>query len=118
MKINPIILSFLVILFIGVHSANSQTTKNKEITDLIQKKRAYNKKNGFGFRIQLDNGLERVIKTTKSKFALEHPTIKTYIKYESPEWKIQVGDYKTRLEADKALIDIKLKFKSAIVVPR
>ena len=118
MKLRSIFISFLFVFCIGLLSVSAQTTVDKDVTSLIKKKRAYNKKNGFGFRIQLDNGLETAIKTTKSKFNLEFPTMKTYILFESPEWKVQVGDYKTRLEADKILNNIKLKFPSAIVVPR
>ena len=118
MKLRSFFIRFLFIFCIGSIGVSAQTTIDNNVTSLIKKKRAYNKKNGFGFRIQLDNGLETAIKTTKSKFSLEFPTMKTYILFDSPEWKVQVGDYKTRLEADKILNDIKLKFPSAIVVPR
>lgn len=91
---------------------------NEKVKSLIKKKRQFNKRNGYGYRIQLENGNETAVKTTQEKFRLEFPTIKTYILFESPEWKIQVGDYKTRIEADKNLKGLKEKFSSAIVVPR
>ena len=118
MKLRSIFISFLVVFCASIISTSAQTTVDTDVTALLKKKRAYNKKNGFGFRIQLDNGLETAIKTTKSKFGLEFPTMRTYILFESPDWKVQVGDYKTRLEADKVLNDIKIKFPFAIVVPR
>ena len=118
MKSRTIFISFLVLFLASITTVNAQTTKSKEVSALIKKKRAYNKENGYGFRIQLDNGFETAIKTTESKFKIEFPLIKTYIIFESPEWKAQVGDYKTRLEADKILNEIKVKFPSAIVVPR
>jgi hypothetical protein len=118
MKNKRILIYFLVVLFGGILSSNAQTTTSEEVKSLIKKKRAFNKKNGYGFRIQLDNGLETPVKTTQEKFKLEFPEIKTYILFESPEWKVQVGDYKTRIEADKNLRDIKRKFPAAIVVPR
>ena len=108
----------LFAIFLGTANVNGQTKTSEEVKSLIQKKIEYNKKNGYGFRIQLESGFETAIKTTQSKFRLEHPTIKTHILFESPEWKVQVGDYKTRLEADKILNEIKLKFPSAIIVPR
>jgi len=118
MKLRSIFIPILFIFCASNLSISAQTIVNEDITALIQKKREFNKKNGFGFRIQLDNGLETAIKTTKSKFELEFPTMKTYILFESPDWKVQVGDYKTRLKADKVLNDIKKKFPTAIVVPR
>jgi hypothetical protein len=110
-----------VLLFtfgIGITTTKAQTTKSKEVTSLIKKKRAYNKQQGHGYRIQLDNGFEITVKKTKSLFKIEHPDVRTYILYKSPEWKVQVGDYRTKLEADKALNGFKKKFPSAIVVPR
>ena len=118
MNIKSVLACFLFALFFGTLSINGQTNATNEVKSLIKKKIQYNKKNGYGYRIQLDNGLETTIKTTQSKFRLEHPTIKTYILFESPEWKVQIGDYKTRLEADKVLNEIKLNFPLAIIVPR
>ena len=118
MKLKSVFTCLLFICFSGLYSTTAQTSMNNEVASLIKKKRAYNKENGFGFRIQLDNGFETAIKTTRSKFKLEFPKMKTYILFESPDWKVQVGDYKTRLEADKVLNEIKIKFPAAIVVPR
>ena len=118
MNMKSVFVSFLFTIIIGATSLSAQTTTSDEVKSLIKKKISYNSKNGYGYRIQLDNGLETSIKTTQSKFRLEHPTVKTYILFESPEWKIQIGDYKTRLEADKVLNEIKLKFPLAIIVPR
>ena len=118
MKNKTAFVSIICVLFIGIISVNGQNTTSDEVKSLIKKKIQYNKKNGFGFRIQLDNGNETTVKTTQKKFRLEYPTIKTYILFESPEWKVQIGDYKTRLEADKVLNEIKLNFPLAIIVPR
>ena len=63
------------------------------------------------------NGFEVEAKKTRAKFRIEFPEIKTYLVYRQPEWKIQVGTYKTKLEADRALLEIKKEFSSAIVVP-
>jgi|AP95_1055475.scaffolds.fasta_scaffold14617_1 hypothetical protein len=118
MRIHSIFLSFLCIVCIGSFQANAQTTKSEEVTDLIQKKRTYNKKHGFGFRVQLLYGEELKIRKTLKKFQRTYPTIRTEIKYDEPYWKAFVGEYKTRLEADKALNLFKKGFSAAIVVPR
>lgn len=112
-------LSLALIAFTGSQLAFSQTTQSKEVTNLIKKKRDYNKKNGFGFRVQLFYGSETKARTELKSFGLKHPKIKTYIDYSNPPyWKSLVGDYKTRLEADRALIGIKKEFPDAIVVPK
>lgn len=97
--------------------AQEEKTENERIEEFINKKKDFNKEFGYGFRIQLYNGFEVEAKKTRAKFRIEFPEIKTYLVYRQPEWKIQVGTYKTKLEADRALLDIKKEFGNAIVVP-
>lgn len=118
MKVKHVFLVFASLCFFGIQTTKGQTNKSEIITELIKKKKKFNEANGFGFRIQLANGNEIEVKKTKELFQIEYPTIKTYILFESPEWKVQVGDFKTRIEADKALNEIAKKFKGVIVVPR
>ncbi len=119
MKKRSVILSFILVIIYGVFNINAQEqiTKNKEITTLINKKRQYNKNNGTGYRIQLYNGLERKAKSLRSRFQVEYPGVYTKLVYKSPEWKVQIGNYKTRLEADRSLNKIREQFNGAIVVP-
>ena len=119
MKKRSIILTLILTLTIGVFNINAQDnyTENKDIKSLIKKKRAYNKNNGTGYRIQLYNGLETKAKSLRYRFQVEYPGVYTKLKYDQPDWKAQVGNYKTRLQADKALNKIREKFNGAIVVP-
>ena len=106
-------------LFLTTNSTYSQSKKsdNTLIKELISKKRSFNKEYSYGFRIQLYNGLETVARKTMKKFEYDFPEITTYLVYRQPEWKIQVGFYKTKLEADRALLNFKRKYQSAIVIP-
>lgn len=103
----------------GVFNINAQEnyTDNKEIISLIEKKRNYNKHNGSGYRIQLYNGLEKKAKSLRYRFQVEYPGVYTKMKYDQPDWKAQVGNYKTKLQADRALNKIREKFNGAIIVP-
>ncbi|WP_299106487.1 SPOR domain-containing protein [uncultured Tenacibaculum sp.] len=118
MKKSQLITSILIVLVLGIYSGNAQSklTNDKSINSLIEKKREFNKRNKIGYRIQLYNGLERTAKSIRGRFRVEYPNISTKLSYESPEWKIQVGNYKTRLDADRALNKIREKFSGAIVV--
>ncbi len=118
MKKIPLIF-YLVLTHLMVLPIFSQSEKtDKELIDnLISKKRSYNKEFGYGFRIQLYNGFEVETKKIRAKFKIDFPETKTYIVYQQPEWKIHVGFYKTKLEADRALLNLKRKYESAIVIP-
>ena len=119
MKKGHFYITLIALLFCGVMTGYSQssTTQNDTLKKFIQKKRAYNKKYGYGYRIQLYNGFETEVKKTRAKFRIKFPDVKTYIIYKSPEWKVQVGNYKTKLEADRALLAFKDQFYGALVVP-
>ena len=119
MKTQVFLFSILLMSFFSFQSviAQDQKTDNQLINELISKKKEFNKEYGYGYRIQLYNGFEVEAKKTRAKFKLDFPEIKTYLIYRQPEWKIQVGTYKTKLEADRAILAIKKKYGSAIVIP-
>ncbi len=107
-----ILISFLS--FIAIESYAQETEK---INDVLEQKRTYTKKHptGMGYRIQLYNGDETSAYRIKNKFEVEF-NLKATLLYESPEWKVRVGNYSTRLDADRALLEIKQKFTGAIVL--
>ncbi|PWG06088.1 SPOR domain-containing protein [Polaribacter aquimarinus] len=108
----------LLICILSLNSyAQDKTVSTKEIKDLIAKKRAFNKKHGFGYRIQLYNGNEQKARKFRARFRIEFPNNEIKLVYRAPEWKVQVGNYKTKLEADKDLIKFQEKFSGIIVVP-
>ena len=119
MKIKSLIVNFLILLFAANYSAFSQnnTNKVKEIKSIISKKRSFNKKYGFGYRIQLYNGTEQQARKFRAKFNIEFPENVSKLVYNAPEWKVQVGKYKTKLEADKDLMKFQEKFSGIIVIP-
>ena len=99
----------------GVAFAQNEADK---IEDLISQKRNYNQqnKNTVVFKIQLYNGTESEAYKIRSNFRSAFPEFKTTIIYKQPEWKTQVGNFETKLEADRVLLLIKKKFSRAIVL--
>ncbi|HBK71536.1 MAG TPA: hypothetical protein DDZ39_07780 [Flavobacteriaceae bacterium] len=92
--------------------------KSESIKHIIAKKKAYNKslKKVKGYRIQIFFGSENGAYKTRDKFRATFP--KPFLKIQNfpPDWKVRVGNYKTRLEADRELVDIKKIFPGAIVL--
>ncbi len=112
-----IYLSLLLCVFSFSSYSQNKTNSSDEVKRLIAKKRAFNKKYGFGYRIQLYNGNEQKARKLRARFRVEFPDKATKLVYSAPEWKVQVGNYKTKLEADKDLIKFQEKFSGIIVVP-
>ncbi|MCK0129890.1 SPOR domain-containing protein [Flavobacteriaceae bacterium F08102] len=92
---------------------------SEKIKKVIAKKLAYNKsiEQVSGFRIQLFYGSEEGARKTGEEFLSLFPEGKTKLQFDSPDWKLMVGNYKTKLEADRALVEIKEAFVTAIIVP-
>ncbi len=111
---------WLIVLFItvfGMTNCYSQSEKQK-IDILINKKKEFNKnnKNSVIYKIQLYNGNEIEAYKKKYKFSSLFPEYKVTIRYEQPDWKTQVGEFITRLEADKVLKIVRTKYPGAIVL--
>jgi len=110
-------LNFLLVFvfFVGTIFAQSE---NDKIDNLIAQKRNFNKNNKTStiYKIQLYNGSETQAFKIRSNFQNLFPEYNTKIIYKSPEWKTQVGDFETRLRADRILLIIKEKFSGAIVL--
>lgn len=92
--------------------------KSESIKKIIAKKKAYNKslKKIKGYRIQIFFGSENGAYKTRDKFRDAFPILFLKIQNFPPDWKVRVGNYKTRLEADRELVDIKKIFPGAIVL--
>ena len=88
------------------------------IDEMIAQKKEYNKDidKHQGFKIQIYYGSEKKCYEVKEEFSMLFPDIKTSIIFSTPQWKLQVGNFRTRLEADNAIVQIKKEYPSAIVL--
>jgi len=71
-----------------------------------------------GYRVQIFFGSSRqAAYDAQAKFMSEYPEIKTYISYIEPNFKVQVGDFRTRLEAQKLQNELNGMFTSLFIIP-
>jgi outer membrane lipoprotein-sorting protein len=111
------IVLFCLFVNTGILSSQNATNESKYVKNLLEKKRDYNKSVGFGYGIQIYYGTEKNAKSKNARFHILYPKVQTKLVYNNPEWKVQVGNYKTRLEADRANLIFKKEFSGAIVIP-
>lgn len=92
-----------------------KTTINADpnIKSLLDTKLA--EKNNGNYKIQLYYGSLNKAHGVLSKFNAKHSQWPGKIEYETPNYKVWVGNYQTRIEADKALIQISKNFPSAFI---
>lgn len=110
-------LPLFLAIFLSITNSFSQT-ENEKITNLIEQKKAFNKtnKNIVVYKIQIYNGNETQAYAIKRNFEADFPEYRTKIIYKTPEWKTHAGNFRTRLEADRALNTVKLKYAGALVL--
>jgi SPOR domain len=113
------IITLLFLLFPFL--VQGQKTDNESLaTQLIQRHKKVNaaKMSMPGFRIQLYFGNERMkAQEIKSSFLQKHPRATAYMLYHQPNFKVRVGDFRTRLEAVGFLKMISDEFKTSFIVP-
>ena len=119
-KLIAITICILSTTLVMAQDEGSLTIESSEsVKNIIAKKKAHNKKTTkiSGFRIQIFFGSEQGAYRARDNFKTLFPD--TFLKIENfpPDWKVRVGNYKTRLEADKALVEIKEAYVGAIVLP-
>jgi hypothetical protein len=71
-----------------------------------------------GYRLQIYFGSSRqAAYDAQAKFTNEFPETPTYISYVEPNFKVQVGDFRTRLEAQKLQSELSGMFSSFFIIP-
>ena len=118
-----------IFLIVCIHSVSAQekgkvmVTKDPQIDSLIAKRlelskdsRSGNSISVSGFRVQIFSGLERQqAYAEQAKFKVRFPVYKIYISYVQPNYRVRVGDFRTRLEAEKFMNELKRYYSSMFI---
>ncbi|WP_047548224.1 SPOR domain-containing protein [Psychroserpens sp. Hel_I_66] len=87
--------------------------QDSDITKLLEYKKDV--KTVDLYKIQLDFGSRSKAESLKQSFQNTFAEWPAEMVYETPNYKVWVGNFSTRLEADIALLKIKKKFSKAMV---
>ncbi len=115
-KLKIITLLAVIFMFSGPIIAQEGSVtieQNKDITTLLEYKKDIKTLNLY--KIQLDFGSRSEAEALKEKFQNNFAQWPAEMVYETPNYKVWVGNFSTRLEADIALLQIKKKFSKAMV---
>lgn len=75
-------------------------------------------RSGRGYRVQIYNGNDRnKASAIKVDFIRRFPDIRTYMSYIQPQFRVKVGDFRTRGEAQKFVEQINHLYSPVMVVP-
>jgi hypothetical protein len=128
-------LYFLFILILSSGAAIAQTSngmRNEEgkveiiadpkIEELLKRHRALNETRQVldGYRVQIffasGTNSKKQATDTKTAFMQKYPDVPSYITYQAPNFKVRVGDFRTRHEAHRLFKEIRKDFPGAFIV--
>ena len=101
----------------------SYVNRDFRIDRLIEKHRQYNQLNPGvdGFRVQIffdsGNNSKRAAQTSREKFMEVYPDIIAYLTFKAPYYRVRVGDFRTKLEAEGFLFQLTTAYPNAFTVP-
>ena len=123
------ILGVSKVVFVLIFSAfycveiQAQTVKNNtntedKIAHLIVEKRKINPSlaSKERYKIQIFSGESEKAKKTVIQFKQEFKDVDATIVFNTPNYKVWIGNFKTRMEAERSYIDIKKRYKNTLLI--
>ncbi len=117
------LLYFFIISSILCLKSNGQDVKTNITVDpkidlLLKEKRKLN--TGLflneGYKIQIFYGNSEESKKKLQEFKKEFKDLDGTIIFNSPNYKVWIGNFKTRIEVERAMIDIRKKYPTALII--
>ncbi|MCX2573316.1 SPOR domain-containing protein [Pedobacter sandarakinus] len=120
---------FFILLFKISLAQRGEVTVIKDplIDSLIAKRAAVYKTTGevkpgkpivsaYGYRVQIFYGSDRrEVFNQQARFKTLYPRLNTYLVYKEPNYYVRVGDFRTRLEAQRLMSEIRPTFPTLFI---
>jgi hypothetical protein len=97
---------------------NSDISQDPKFEQLLNEKRKINPSltvNDF-YKIQIYNGGSETAKKTLNEFRQEFAAIDATIVFNTPNYKVWVGNFRTRIEAERNVAIIKDRYKNVLLI--
>ncbi|SHI88919.1 Sporulation related domain-containing protein [Mesonia phycicola] len=124
MKMNskhvPILLAATCLFLVSTINTNAQSSIDADplLNELIVLKAKMIENNEINerYKIQLFYGTDlKEANKIKNEFKEKYKEWPSDIVFETPNYKVWIGDFRNKLEAERAFIELKKDFKSAII---
>ncbi|WP_026724368.1 SPOR domain-containing protein [Flavobacterium sasangense] len=112
------ILSSFFCLSSRAQDGKTNVSVDPKIDQLLKEKRKLN--TGLflneGYKIQIFYGNSEESKKKLQEFKKEFKDLDGTIIFNSPNYKVWIGNFKTRIEVERAMVDIKKKYPTALII--
>jgi archaellum biogenesis ATPase FlaH len=119
LKIIPaLIMVYFSTLKVNAQEQNSTLNQDPKFEQLLSEKRKINTSLilNDSYKIQIFNGSSENAKKILSEFKQEFATIEGTIIFNTPNYKVWVGNFRTRIEAERNLTAIKERYKNVLLI--
>ena len=117
------LLYFFILSSLFCFKSNAQDGKTNisvdpKIDQLLKEKRKLNSSLFLneGYKIQIFYGNSEESKKKLLEFKKEFKDLDGTIIFNSPNYKVWIGNFKTRIEVERAMVDIKKKYPTALII--
>ena len=127
-----IVIFFVLVFIAGLRSGFAQEVskdsgsvtiyQDKLVDELVQKqiKLSVAGSNEDGYRIQIftdsGNNSKTKAQSAMDEFLAKYPEMKAYLVFKSPNYKVKIGDFRSRLDAIRYLNRISAEFPNAFII--
>ena len=116
-----IILTFLITTSLAkLHAQNKNIISHQDPTveQLLNEKRKSNTSLSINtrYKIQIFSGNSELAKKSLNEFKLENKNTEATIIFQTPNYKVWVGNYRTRMEAERNLMEFQKKYKNILLI--
>ena len=103
---------------IQAQTSKNNTNKEDKVAHLIVEKRKINPSlvSKERYKIQIFSGESEKAKKTVIQFKQEFKEIDATIVFNTPNYKVWVGNFKSRMEAERNFDEIKKKYKNTLLI--
>lgn len=97
---------------------NLTVIQDPKFEQLLNEKRKINPNLPYNdrYKIQIFNGASETAKKTLNEFKQDFKTIDGTIIFNTPNYKVWVGNFRNRMEAERNLVEIKKKYKTVFLI--
>lgn len=126
MKLSGLIFAccFIFTCTFGQDPGKVEVVKDSQIDSLIARRIALSKVSArsggstAGFQVQIYLGSDRQdAYDAQNRFKSLHPQVNTYVSYTEPNYKVQVGDFRNRMDAQRLMNELRENFSTLLIVP-
>ena len=104
--------------YVNAQNQNVTVNQDPKFEQLLNEKRKINSSLTVSdsYKIQVFTGSSENAKKTLNEFRQEFNNIDATIVFNTPNYKVWVGNFRTRIEAEKTLVNINDRYKNVLLI--